>query len=131
MSNAGVVVQLDGEQNVFRPGERLAGRYYVDGVEPADVNSVEVAVYWFTDGKGEEDQGVHFHEKRGADDPNPLTEGAFAVALPPSPLSYDGLLFKIIWCVRVRAARAGWSKPLEGSSYFHLGNVAAAFEARP
>jgi hypothetical protein len=130
MSNAGVVVLLDGERTVFQSGERLSGRYQVFDVEAADLQSVEVAVYWFTDGKGDEDQGVHFHHKRQADDPSPLTEGTFATILPPSPLSYDGVLFKIVWCVRVRAVRGGWSKPLEGTAYFHIGDVAPAYEAR-
>ena len=129
MNEVGVIVELDGGRSEFRPGERLAGRYQVVGVEPSGVKAVEVSVHWFTDGKGEKDLGVHFHEKRGADDPGPLTEGTFAAVLPPSPLSYDGLLFKIVWCVRVRVMRAGWGRALEGSAYFLLGDVARAYGA--
>ena len=131
MTELGVIVELDGGRDTFQPGERLAGRYRLVGVESSGVKAVEASVHWFTDGKGDKDHGVHFHEKREAGDPRPLTEGTFAVELPPSPLSYDGLLFKIIWCVRVRATRSGWGKALEGTAYFLLGDVARAYEARP
>ena len=129
MSEVGVIVELDGDRREFRPGDRLAGRYQVTGVEPSQLKAVEVSVHWFTDGKGDKDLGIHFHEKREADGPNPLTDGTFAVVLPPGPLSYDGLLFRIVWCVRVRATRGGWSTAPEGAAYFLLGDVAQAFEA--
>ena len=129
MSDVGVIVELDGVRREFRPGDRLAGRYQVTGVESSHLKAVEVSVHWFTDGKGDKDVGIHFHEKRDADDPNPLTEGTFAVVLPSSPLSYDGLLFRIVWCVRVRATRGGWGKAPAGVAYFLLGDVAQAFEA--
>jgi hypothetical protein len=129
MAETGIIVVLDGGRREFQPGERLAGRYEIYGVASSDLKEVEVCVHWFTDGKGDKDLGIHFQEKRGADDPGPLTEGTFAAMLPPSPLSYDGVLFKIVWCVRVRATRGGWSRALEGAAYFLLGDTAQAYGA--
>lgn len=60
---------------------------------------------WKAEGKGEEDIGVHFFERR-----NRATLGANAfdrpqkltTVLPLSPFSYDGKILKIVWLVRVR-----------------------------
>jgi hypothetical protein len=44
--------------------------------------------------------------------------------LPYSPLTYDGVLVKIRWCVRVRAFLAG-GKELVRDRNFFLGDVRA------
>jgi hypothetical protein len=130
MSVPGVIVLLDRLQHVFRPGERLTGRYQVVGVGPADLKAVEVCVHWFTDGKGNADVGVHHYEKRGDDDLGTAPEGTFAATLPEGPWSYDGLVVKVVWCVQVRATpRAG--EPAEGIAYFGLGTADRAVEALP
>ena len=55
--------------------------------------------------KGEEDFAVH-HFERFVDEPGrPLDlrlPHRFATTLPPSPLSYDGRIVKVCWCVRLR-----------------------------
>jgi hypothetical protein len=129
MNEVGVVVQLDGGREVFWPGDRLAGRYRVVGVEPGDLKSVAVSVHWFTEGKGETDVGVHWQEERG-EPAEPAADGCFATTLPPGPWSYDGLVVKVVWCVQVRATRRR-GKPLEGLVYFWLGDTATATEASP
>jgi len=61
-------------------------------------------VLWYSEGKGEEDLGVHFFQ-RIADRsllPPAAATGAFVTPLPQSPLSYEGVIVKIRWCVRVR-----------------------------
>jgi hypothetical protein len=60
---------------------------------------------WYTEGKGDEDMGVHFFERRTPDDAEQRDLRRlhrFETVLPPSPLSYNGLVVKIRWCVRVR-----------------------------
>ncbi|MCA9262451.1 MAG: hypothetical protein KDA60_01335 [Planctomycetales bacterium] len=98
-------IQLFGHLPAYRPGDMLTCDYQIDAVEEGEVQAVEASVLWFTDGKGDQDMGVHFFERRQASD---LSEGdlrelyRFQVQLPNSPLSYDGELVQIQWCVRLR-----------------------------
>lgn len=89
----------------YRPGDELAGVFVIPDELPADTTSVELSVLWHTSGKGTEDLGViHYQGWTAADGtledrPNPCP---FAVRLPPVPWTYDGVLVKIHWLVRVR-----------------------------
>ncbi len=101
-----ISIQLFGHQPSYLPGDLLKCDYQIDAVDPTDVVAVESSVLWFTEGKGDEDIGVHHFERRVVPD-----EGdadlcqlrSFHCTLPNSPLSYDGQLVRIRWCVRVRA----------------------------
>ncbi len=98
-------VMLDNYQQNFQPGDVLRGEYQIDAVDPADIAAVELSILWFTEGKGEEDMAVHYFERLTADDNQPATLHElrrFQSVLPNSPLSYEGVLVKIRWCVRVR-----------------------------
>lgn len=101
-----ISIQLFGHEPSYQPGDLLRCDYQLDAVDPADVQAVEASVLWFTDGKGDEDIGVHHFERRvAADDPdaNLCQLRKMRCILPNSPLSYDGEIFRICWCVRVRA----------------------------
>ena len=93
---------------VYRPEDELKFQYRLypvssDGHEK-EVTSVEISVLWHTEGKGDEDFGVHFFERRTPETHEQLLGPAhFSIRLPASPLSYDGRILKIRWCVRVRA----------------------------
>lgn len=74
------------------------------------MQSIETSVLWETDGKGDNDIGVHFFEKRrlttegkspAEGKPQP-PEFRLSTVLPPSPLSYDGWLVKLNWFIRIR-----------------------------
>jgi hypothetical protein len=100
-----VSIKIDNRQAPHAPGETLTGEYQIDAVEPSELRALELSVLWYTEGKGDEDLGVHHFERRTDEDeePTPLTElRKFSVALPESPLSYEGVLIKLRWCVRVR-----------------------------
>lgn len=88
----------------YAPTEDIVVRYDVEGVEPAAIRALERTVLWYTEGKGEEDLGVHHFER--IDDAARVAEalpaGTIAVGLPASPLSYEGVIVKIRWCVRMR-----------------------------
>lgn len=59
---------------------------------------------WRTEGKGDEDLGVHFFDRRqfSSNEPwRPDQRFKLHVRLPASPLSYQGFLIKIGWLVRV------------------------------
>lgn len=112
------------------PLGELGVRYTVSGVDGLSIRTIERSVLWYTEGKGEEDIGVHFfqrdHEPVDAEAP----AGEFRCRLPPSPLSYEGLIVKIRWCVRIRLFFTG-GRDFVSEHIFDLGHVpAAAFPAR-
>ena len=92
-------------RRTYRPGQQLICEYQIDAIEPEDITAVEASVLWFTEGKGDEDLGVHFFERRTPDD----AEGRdlrrlhrFETVMPRCPFSYSGAILKIRWCVRIR-----------------------------
>lgn len=122
-------VQFDRPGRRYSPGDTLAFRATIGGLDADALRAVEVSVTWYTEGKGEEDLFVHFFERlvdreslersvRGMD---------LEVRLPPSPLSYEGVIVKIRWCVRVRAFYVG------GRDYVseHVFDLGALPPARP
>lgn len=116
-------IQLFGHVPAYRGGDMLKCDYQIDAVEEGEVQAVEASVLWYTEGKGDEDMGVHFFERRVASDVDgDLRElYSFRTPLPCAPLSYDGELLQIRWCVRLRAfLRGGREACLEHP--FRLGN---------
>jgi len=101
-----IQLSLDSPTAHYQPGERVTGRFHIDESHPGAARAAELSVLWYTAGKGEEDMSVH-HFERLVDDPaQPLNlhiPQRFATELPASPLSYDGTIVKVCWCVRVRA----------------------------
>lgn len=120
----GVLVHFSQPDRRYQPLESLSVRYSIEGVDGADLRAVERSVLWYTEGKGEEDIGVHAFERVSVAGGGPL-EGEFACQLPASPLSYEGLIVKIRWCVRVRLFfKAG--RDFVSEHVFDLGDVPAA-----
>jgi hypothetical protein len=104
--NVGAIrLTLDSAGNHYQPGERLAGRYMVDGSQPWAARAVELSVLWYSSGKGDEDMAVHHFERHVSEAARPLdlrVPRRFSTVLPASPLSYDGQIVKVCWCVRLR-----------------------------
>jgi hypothetical protein len=119
-----VVIRLDGDGSVYQPGETLSGQYRIDARDASPVKAIEVSVLWHSEGKGDEDMAVHEFWRRDADvDPiDPGQPARFRTTLPKSPLSYEGQMIKLRWCVRVRAFPSR-GKDLVGERQFQLGNV--------
>jgi len=62
-------------------------------------------VLWHSEGKGEEDIGVHFFERRlpsDAENGDLRPMRRLRTRLPNSPLSYAGAIVSVRWCVRLR-----------------------------
>ncbi len=120
-----VEVVLDDPNDPYLPGDVLVGRYRIN---PAGrrITMVELGVLWDTEGKGDEDLGVHHVEHREAEKGESLDLAdawqPFAVTLPSSPLSYEGFLVKIRWYARVRA-EFQWGRAQMGEALFRLGQV--------
>ncbi|MDR1480791.1 MAG: hypothetical protein LBJ00_17840 [Planctomycetaceae bacterium] len=121
-----ITISLDGRgSRIYNVGDTLAGSYWFDAVGGDEIQAVEVSVIWHTDGKGNEDLGVHafwrFSIENG-DWIDPRQPGRFSTILPRSPLSYSGILIKISWLVRVRLFLANGRETVE-EIIFHLGNI--------
>ena len=94
-----------GPKREFAAGDELVCEYQIDAVEPADIQAVEFSVLWHTEGKGEEDLGVHFFERRlpsDADGGDLRPMRRLRTRLPNSPLTYHGAILSIQWCARLR-----------------------------
>ena len=105
MSDPLVTVALDGNRRMYRPGDILSGEYCIKGVDPSDIVALELSVVWYSEGKGDDDLDVHLFLRFSVEDGDrldPREPGRFSTQLPSSPLSYNGVIVKIRWCVRVR-----------------------------
>jgi len=120
-----VTIRLEGNGRTYLPGETLEGEYHLEGFEREEIKAVEVSVLWYTEGKGDEDMAVHYFRRLAAEDAPweaPQAPGRFSTKLPLSPLSYNGLVVKVVWCVRVRVFLAR-GKQVVGEHPFRLGST--------
>jgi len=125
MNEPMVTIRFDGNGRVYRPGETLSGEYRLEAIGREEVKAVEVSVLWHTHGKGDEDLAVHDFRRLSIEDGDwidPRYPGRFSTVLPASPLSYQGVIVKLQWCVRVRAFLLR-DKEVVGELPFQLGNV--------
>jgi hypothetical protein len=128
-----IQVETEGGVTAFRPGDVIAGRArWQLGEAPEEA---ELRLFWYTEGKGDEDLSVHYFERRtptDADDGDLRPLRRFRTRLPNSPLSYRGAILNVCWCVRVRVFLQR-GKDVSADHHFQLGSVpaAAARSARP
>ena len=128
MIDPAIIIRFDGNGRVYRPGEMLSGEYRLESVTAAEVKAIEVSVLWYSEGKGDEDLAVHEFRRLSAENGDPIDPrrpGRFSTTLPQSPLSYEGAIVKLRWCVRVRAFLQR-GKEVVGQKTFQLGDVPAA-----
>ena len=122
-----VSIRFDGNGRIYRPGETLSGEYAFTDLPANPTKLPEVSALWFTEGKGEEDLAVHEFwrtDLEEVDAADLLRPQRFSTTLPNSPLTYDGRIVKIRWCVRVRAFfQTG--KEVFGQKIFRLGDIPA------
>jgi hypothetical protein len=121
-----IFIRLDGRGNrIYYPGETLAGSYYLNEIRLDSIDSLEFSVLWRTEGKGNEDVGVHAFwrlSSQNGDWIDPLQPGRFSVVLPQSPLTYNGVIVKIHWSVRLRVFLSNGVQLLEETP-FYLGDL--------
>ncbi len=133
MNSSPLRLQLDDPPAVYQPGNMLSGQFWLEGVNPGDIRAVEVSVLWHTEGKGEQDMSVHYFERIEPQNGHPVDfrqPQRFRTVLPNSPLSYDGLIVKINWLVRVRVFLLR-GKEIVSEAPFWLGAVPQASEVAP
>jgi hypothetical protein len=128
MRRAAIVIRVEALKRVYEPGDQVQGDYVLDGVTPEQVRAVELSVLWHTEGKGDEDLAVHHFDRASREtDPewDPRQPRRFSTTMPNSPLSYDGVIVKIHWRIRVRAFLAGGREVVE-EQRLQLGHVPMA-----
>jgi hypothetical protein len=89
------------DRKTYAPGDTLRGVVSLDAEQADPVESVEVAIYWMTEGKGDSDRADVYRRVFGGDDIADSTL-EFQVPLPLAPLSYEGVIIKVRWYVEVR-----------------------------
>lgn len=98
-------LSLCNEEAIYTAGSQLTACWRISRVSLDELEGLEASVLWHTEGKGDEDLHVHhFHRvsdqqlrERGLAD-----EQSTGCRLPATPLSYQGRLISVRWCVRVR-----------------------------
>src|SRR5580700_6448951 len=98
MNEGSIRVLLDGNRRVYQPGEVLSGTYQLHSLQRVEPTAVELSVLWQTEGQGDEDLAVHYFQRLNpAEQPDVdlRRPQRFSTPLPPSPLSYQGVIVKI------------------------------------
>lgn len=119
------MIRLLGLQPTYMPLDSLEFEYTIDHVRRASITAVEVSVLWLTEGKGTEDMGVHFFQRLSGNSLGAIDWSIpqhLHVPLPDSPLSYEGAIIKISWCVRVRFYMNDGTE-MVGQEPFYLGMI--------
>ncbi|HEX3600032.1 MAG TPA: hypothetical protein VHU84_07800 [Lacipirellulaceae bacterium] len=132
-SEPSIRIVLDSAAAHYQPGDRLSGRFLVEGTQMRTLRAAELSVLWYTAGKGEEDFAVHHFERHVDEASRPLdlrVPHRFTTLLPASPLSYDGDIVKVCWCVRVRLFMPAIHSAV-AELPFRLGSVAVGSAVAP
>ena len=133
MTTPAIRITFDVPSAHYQAGDRLAGRYTVEGTQLGHARAVELSVLWYTAGKGEEDMAVHHFERLVNEPARPLdlrVPRRFATVMPASPLSYDGVIVKVCWCVRIRVFLSQGQETVTEMP-FRFGNVPAGQIEQP
>ena len=94
-----LTVELENGKLAFRPGDEVRGR--ASWTLDADPQSVEVRLFWRTEGKGTQDVGIA--DSTAFDGPGLKDRREFRLKIPSGPYSFAGKLVAIVWSVEVVA----------------------------
>ena len=83
----------------FRPGDDVEGtvRWQLD----APPRSFEVRLFWYTQGKGDQDVGIV--EVQPLASPEAAEHRPFRFRLPAGPFSFSGKLISLLWAIEAVA----------------------------
>ncbi len=101
-------IEFDGDRASFLPGEQVAGTVSWQLLEPTE--SVELRLFYYTLGKGDQDVGVAEAKELPA-----VQEGEerFELTLPRQPYSFSGTLISIVWALELVANPGAITERLE------------------
>ncbi len=86
-------------------GQSLAAKWHLSNLAEVEIDGLEASVLWYTEGKGDEDQHIHHFRRWSSAELAAMDLGqshGWDCQLPLTPLSYEGTLLRIRWCVRLR-----------------------------
>jgi hypothetical protein len=83
----------------FRPGDEVEGTVRWRFDQPP--RSLELRLFWYTQGKGDQDVGVV--ETLPYADPGSEGHRAFCFRLPAGPYSFSGKLISLLWAIEAVA----------------------------
>lgn len=112
-------------QHAMEPGETLDFEFCIQRVSAELIERLEISVGWYTEGKGSEDRGVLYFKSMSRNELSqiPLTHShRLETVLPRSPLSYEGRLFKLRWCIRLRLFLSD-GRQISAEHPFYLGHL--------
>jgi len=94
-----ITVEIRDGATSFRPGDDVEGtvRWRFD----APPKSLEVRLFWFTEGKGNQDVGIVETLPLAA--PAAEEHRAFRFRLPAGPFSFSGKLISLLWAIEAVA----------------------------
>jgi hypothetical protein len=102
MNQTHIEIELD-KKRLYEPGDFLICEFQIELAENQQIKVLESSVLWSTEGKGEQDIGVHFFErKKSLPSTAYLHTQKLSTVLPATPLSYRGRILNIDWYVRVK-----------------------------
>lgn len=133
MNGLRIEIELAHPAASFQPGEAVEGEVRIANCSGRKLRAAECSVLWYSVGKGDEDLSVHALERFELEhDGKSMASwaGTFSFELPPSPQSYDGVIVKIRWCVRVRVFLTGGQEVVSETPIV-LGHIASARLAEP
>ncbi len=108
MSTPQLQIVVDEERREFEPREEVSGG--VSWVLQSPPDTVELRLFWYTEGKGTRDVRV---VETVAFEASPEGLGDFRIRLPASPYSFSGRLFSIRWALELVAEPSGESQRVD------------------
>jgi hypothetical protein len=97
-------ITIDGDTRAFEPGATISGGYSWRADLPP--KSVELRLFWFTRGKG--DQDVRMVDEVRLDATSAMVDSIgdqrFSFNLPDGPYSFSGKLISLIWALELIVA---------------------------
>lgn len=92
-----LVVEIQNGANSFLPGETVEGTVSWQLDRPAV--TAELRLFWYTQGKGDQDVGVVSTVSFG--NPELQDRRPFRVTLPDGPFSFSGKLISLAWALEL------------------------------
>jgi hypothetical protein len=102
-------VETQGGANAFLPGETVEGTVSWQLDTPAE--TVELRLFWYTRGKGDQDVGVVSIVPFA--NPGLADRRTFRVRIPEGPYSFSGKLISLLWALEVVAEPGSRADRLE------------------
>jgi len=92
-----LIIQIEDEQTAFLPEQTVRGQ--VRWSRPVPPKKASLQLFWYTQGKGDEDTGLV--EKIRFEAPQAIDKQRFEFQLPVGPYSFSGRLISLTWALEL------------------------------